>query len=211
MNPKQFIVLFFSAAVLVCVDATFGFEPVISGLAVQLPILTAASGTLALPLAVLGVLKLAAAASLAGISLTSILKGGAAEEDDGYHLVDDSYAPVSSGYGYRQKRHAVHRSPNPDIVFSLIKSMDLYSCGKSLVCELEAKNPAHLYEDEQLMLSLFTNRQGYKTSPNSPKAEYDYAAELGLATKDQVACRKRYASCPYTSDEMMAALRAANI
>lgn len=33
--------------------------------------------------------------------------------------------------------------------------MDSYGCGKQLVCELEAKNPADLADDEALMLRLF--------------------------------------------------------
>ena len=48
-------------------------------------------------------------------------------------------------------------------------------------------------------------------NPGSAKAEYDLAAELGLATKDQVICRQRYASCPYTAEEMMKALRQAHL
>ena len=44
-------------------------------------------------------------------------------------------------------------------------------------------------------------------NPASPKAEYDLAAELGKASKNQILCRARYASCPYTGEEMMAALR----
>ena len=43
--------------------------------------------------------------------------------------------------------------------------------------------------------------------PASPKAEYDLAAELGLASRNQIICRQRYASCPYSMDEMMKALR----
>ena len=48
-------------------------------------------------------------------------------------------------------------------------------------------------------------------NPGSAKAEYDLAAELGLATKDQVICRQRYASCPYTAEEMMSALRQSHL
>ena len=54
----------------------------------------------------------------------------------------------------------------------------------------------------------FSDRKGkHSVNPGSAKAEYELAAELGLATKDEVACRKRYSTCPYTSDEMMGALR----
>ena len=44
-------------------------------------------------------------------------------------------------------------------------------------------------------------------NPASPKAEYDLAAELGMASKSQVLCRERYSTCPYTAVEMMDALR----
>lgn len=59
-----------------------------------------------------------------------------------------------------------------------------------------------------LFFSLHSDRKFKKqVNPASAKAEYDLAAELGLASRNQVICRQRYASCPYTSDEMMGALR----
>lgn len=45
----------------------------------------------------------------------------------------------------------------------------------------------------------------------SPKAEYDLAADLGMASKNELLCRARYASCPYTAQEMMGALRSTNL
>ena len=59
----------------------------------------------------------------------------------------------------------------------------------------------------------YSDRKGKNkfVNPGSAKAEYDLAAELGLATKDQVICRQRYASCPYTAEEMMKALRQAHL
>jgi hypothetical protein len=45
----------------------------------------------------------------------------------------------------------------------------------------------------------------------SAKAEYNLAAELGLASRSQVVCRQRYSTCPFTADEMMKALRTNNI
>ena len=60
----------------------------------------------------------------------------------------------------------------------------------------------------KLFLNFFSDRKGKSyVDPASAKAEYELAAELGLATKDEVACRKRYSVCPYTADEMMGALR----
>ena len=44
-------------------------------------------------------------------------------------------------------------------------------------------------------------------NPLSAEAEYDYAAKLGLTSRNQIICQQRYASCPYTSDELMNALR----
>jgi len=34
---------------------------------------------------------------------------------------------------------------------------------------------------------------------------------LGLASKNQVICRQRYAGCPYTGEEMMKALRSTHL
>ena len=57
----------FGVASLAVASATL--EPVVSGLTVSLPLLTGTAGSFTLPLAVLGVLKLAAAASLAGVNV----------------------------------------------------------------------------------------------------------------------------------------------
>lgn len=86
--------------------------------------------------------------------------------------------------------------------------MDQLECGKNLVCELEAKSEGDVEQDEALILTLFSDRKFKKqVNPASAKAEYDLAAELGLASRSQVICRQRYASCPYTAEEMMTALR----
>jgi hypothetical protein len=86
--------------------------------------------------------------------------------------------------------------------------MDQLECGKNLVCELEAKSGEDMDADEALILTLFSDRKFKKqVNPASPKAEYDLAAELGLASRSQVICRQRYSSCPYTAEEMMSALR----
>ena len=61
-----------------------------------------------------------------------------------------------------------------------------------------------------MFLKYSSDRKGGKNkyvNPGSAKAEYDLAAELGLASRNQVICRQRYASCPYTAEEMMNALR----
>ena len=61
-------------------------------------------------------------------------------------------------------------------------------------------------------MSFCSDREQLKNvDVHSAKAEYDLAAELGLASKSQVVCRRRYSTCPFTSDEMLKALRTANI
>ena len=60
--------------------------------------------------------------------------------------------------------------------------------------------------------SVYRDRNALKNvDVRSHKAEYDLAAELGLASKSQVVCRQRYSTCPFTADEMMKALRTANL
>jgi len=210
MNSKQFLVLFSSVAILNIADCTL--DPVVvQGLAVHLPLISATAGTLSLPLAVLGVLKLAAALKLSGITLAT-LKGGNPEPEP--------YGEPS-GYGRQYARSRPHRfaryrnkrsADESEAVFSLVSTMDMYSCGKALVCALEAKDIQSLSQDEQLIMALFADRKGkHYVNPGSAKAEYDLAAELGLATKDEVACRKRYNVCPYTADEMMGALRSSQL
>lgn len=196
MNSFAFT-LFFAIAVFVGLAHGLGsLTTVVSGGAVTLPLLASLSGLgpggLATTLAVLGVLKLGAAAILGGLIAT----GGD--------------APAAEGYGYRhlQKRSAANEEAQKDGLFSLVRSMDQLECGKNLVCELEAKSGEDLDADEALILTLFSDRKFKKqVNPASPKAEYDLAAELGLASRSQVICRQRYSSCPYTAEEMMSALR----
>ena len=60
--------------------------------------------------------------------------------------------------------------------------------------------------------SIFSDRKNHQSvDPASAKAEYDLAAELGQVSKSQVVCRRRYSTCPFTADEMIKALRSANI
>ena len=153
MNSKQFLVLFASVAILNIADCTL--DPVVvSGLAVHLPLISASAGALSLPLAVLGVLKLAAALKLSGVSLASL---------KGLGLPEPSYAEPS-GYGRQYSRSRPHRfaryrnkrsADESEAVFSLVSSMDMYSCGKALVCALEAKDIQSLTQDEQIIMALF--------------------------------------------------------
>ena len=144
MNSRQFLALLASAAILKIVDCTFT-APVISGLAVHLPLISATAGTLSFPLAVLGVLKLAAAVKLAGG--LSFFKGVSEPE----YAEPSSYGRYASSYYHRSKRSA----ENSEAVFSLVSSMDMYSCGKALVCGLEARDQQTLAQDEQLIMALF--------------------------------------------------------
>jgi len=195
MNSLAFMVLFFNAAILAGVNGLGSFTTVAYNGALSIPLLAASAGTFGTAIAVLGLLKLGAAAL--------ILAGSASE------------APADEGYGYkrRHQRAASDMASSADGIFALVRSMDMYECGKSLVCELEAKKEGELLEDETLILTLFSDRKGKNkfVNPGSAKAEYDLAAELGLATKNQVICRQRYANCPYTAEEMLKALRQAHI
>jgi hypothetical protein len=190
MNSKAFLALFFNAVSWAAVHGIGSFTTVAYQGALTIPLLAATSGTFGTAIAVLGVLKLGAAALLLASSL-----GG--EEEEGY------------GYKRRFARHAeiAPVSTDKDALFALIRSMDTLECGKALICELEAQE--EIQEDEALILTLFSDRKNKNktVNPGSAKAEYDLAAELGLASKNEVICRQRYASCPYTAKEMMEALR----
>merc|ERR1711936_605841 len=84
-----------------------------------------------------------------GVLSILILAGSAAEE------------PAAEGYGYKRRhQRSATMASSPDGLFALIRSMDMYECGKSLVCELEAKKEGELLEDETLIMSLFSDRKG---------------------------------------------------
>jgi hypothetical protein len=183
MNSKAFMVLFFAVAIIGAVHGFGTLTTVAYEGALTIPLLAASAGSgLGTAIAVLGVLKLGAAALL--------LASSAGEARS------------------RQSRSAENVEEKKDGLFALIRSMDTLECGKGLICELETKAEDELEADEALILSLFGDRKFKKqVNPASAKAEYDLAAELGLASKSQVICRQRYASCPYSMDEMMKALR----
>ncbi|TRY78489.1 hypothetical protein TCAL_06172 [Tigriopus californicus] len=203
MNSKQFAIFFFCSLLFVGANALFG---AVTTPALAIPLLSGAVGTFATPIAVLGALKLAAAALIAG-GFIAINGFGDDHDDEYYH--------ESSGYGHhRRRRQAVPagiKPPNPDAVFALISSMDTHGCGKRLICELEARNSNTLQADEKLILSLFGDKQKKGLNIASAKAEYYIAAELGFTTKSQEMCGARYATCPYNGSQMMAALRDSEI
>lgn len=147
MNTLQFAFLFFNVALLLGLSSALGsFETVTLNGALTVPLLSASgAGSLATPLAVLGVLKLGAAALLA----LTLLKP--AEEEEYYE---------PSGYGHyrRHRRDAAAVSgveTSPDAIFALISAMDTYGCGKQLICELEARDYESLANDEKLMITFF--------------------------------------------------------
>lgn len=181
-----FMVFFFAVALFGMVQSFGTLTTVAYEGALTIPLLAASAGTgLGTAIAVLGILKLGAAALL---------------------LLSSQVA--RSQRSQRSQRSAEDIEEKKDGLFALIRSMDTLECGKNLVCELETKGEEALEQDEALILSLFSDRKFKKqVNPASAKAEYDLAAELGLASRNQVICRHRYASCPYTSDEMMGALR----
>ena len=156
MNSKQFLVLFASVAIMKIVDCTL--DPVVvNGLAVNLPLISATAGTLSLPLAVLGVLKLAAALKLSGVTLAT-LKGGEEETYEEPHSGYGRYRARSypkNGYRGQRAGRGKRSADDSEAVFSLVSSMDMYSCGKALVCALEAKDAQSLGQDEQIIMALF--------------------------------------------------------
>jgi len=191
-----------------------------------LPLVAATSGTFSTVIAAIGAIKLGAAAILLKLAVargyqnsaldSGVGASGYAAPEASYGAPEPSYGAPASGYGapkYRRgKRDVPAYDTTPEGVFAVVSQLDLYSCGKSLVCELEAKNKSLLDDDEKLILTLFGDQKDLKNvDVRSAKAEYDLAAELGLASKSQVVCRQRYSSCPFTADEMMKALRTSNI
>lgn len=144
MNTKQFLSLFLSATLFLLADGFGSISTVAYNGALTIPLLSGSVGTFALPLAVLGVIKLGAAALLAG---TFAAAGS------------DSIGFGQRSFRGRQKRSAVEEAAaaavsDKEALFQLIASMDTYGCGKLLVCELEAKREA-LAADEALILTLF--------------------------------------------------------
>ena len=141
-----------------------------------LPLVAATSGTFGTVVAAIGAIKLGAAAILLKLAVArgdqnSALDSGvgaasgyAAPEasygapEPSYGAPAPSYGAPASGYGAPKNgrgRRDVAYDTTPEGLFSLVSSMDMYSCGKSLICELEAKNKDLLDDDEKLILTLF--------------------------------------------------------
>lgn len=130
----------------------------------------------------------------------------------GSEILDGAQAGAQGGAGapgrYRYKRFVENFDGDFDGFFSMIRNMDSMECGKNLVCQLEAKAKEDLEQDETMILSLFSDLKFKKpVNLSSAKAQYDLAAKLGSASRNQNICRQLYVSCPYTSEEMMTAFR----
>ena len=131
MNSLAFTVFFFAVALFGMVQSFGTLTTVAFDGALTIPLLAASAGTgLGTAIAVLGVLKLGAAALL--LASTA---GGA--------------------HSARSQRSAENVEEKKDGLFALIRSMDTLECGKNLICELETKGEEELEQDEALILSLF--------------------------------------------------------
>ncbi len=146
----------------------FIFFLVIMSTLLTLPLVAATSGTFGTVIAVIGAIKLGAAAILLKLAVARGYQNSALDSGAGYAAPEPSYGAPAAAYGApepaygapgklkRGKRDAVYGSnTSPEGLFTLVGSMDMYSCGKSLICELEAKNRNLLDEDEKLILTLF--------------------------------------------------------
>ena len=142
-----------------------------------LPLVAGTAGTFSTVIAAIGAIKLGAAAILLKLAVArgyqnSALDSGVgaasgyAAPEASYGAPEPSYGAPAQSYGApapsygaparaRGRRDVVDYDTTPEGLFSLVSSMDMYSCGKSLICELEAKDPKTLDEDEKLILTLF--------------------------------------------------------
>ena len=120
-----------------------------------LPLVASTAGTFGTVVAAIGAIKLGAAAILLKLAVARGYQNSALDSGVG---AASGYAAPAAGYGapkYRRGKRDVAYDTTPEGLFSLVSSMDMYSCGKSLICELEAKDPKTLDEDEKLILTLF--------------------------------------------------------
>ena len=145
----------------------FAFSDKMSNL-LTLPLVAGTAGTFSTVIAAIGAIKLGAAAILLKLAVArgyqnSALDAGVgaasgyAAPEASYGAPEPSYGAPSSGYGAPKARgrRDVAYDTTPEGVFAVVSQLDLYSCGKSLVCELEAKHKSDLDDDEKLILTLF--------------------------------------------------------
>ena len=127
-----------------------------------LPLVAGTSGTFSTVIAAIGAIKLGAAAILLKLAVARGYQNSALDSGvgaaSGYAAPEAGYGAPASGYGapkLKRGRRNVAYDTTPEGLFSLVSQMDMYSCGKSLICELEAKNKDLLDDDEKLILTLF--------------------------------------------------------
>ncbi len=157
MNSYQFSVLFVNLAVLLSTANGIFFTTatgtgtgtsVVNGANIILA--TGTAGTLATPLAILGVWTLAAAGAVA---LGLLNDGG---DDDDYGRSFKGRRPGKLVKRRRQQRSAEEEGlQEADAIFGVLAAMDTFGCGKQLLCELEAKPAEARDQDEILLISLF--------------------------------------------------------
>ncbi|XP_043235744.1 uncharacterized protein LOC122388608 [Amphibalanus amphitrite] len=117
------------------------------------------------------------------------------------------------GRRYRGRRDAVVALDvdQEEAYFQLVEQVDSLGCGLRVVCELEAREYSQLQADERIILSLFGSRPLPPTSNGleSASGKYQLAAFVGAQKKDAKRCARLFAKCPFSSEQLMAALRAA--
>ncbi len=159
MNSYQYSLLFANLAVLLATANGIFFGTGGTGTSVvngaNIILATGTAGTLATPLAILGVWTLAAAGAVA----LGLLNDGDDGDDYGRarKLTAAQYvrARQARARQQRQRRSAEEGLAESDAIFGVLAAMDTYGCGKQLLCELEAKPVEARDQDEVLLLRLF--------------------------------------------------------
>merc|ERR1712087_215009 len=82
-----------------------------------------------------------------------------------------------------------------DEYFSTIRDKDLDDCGKKFICDIKTRSVQELTDKEKVVSALFDPSEEF-IDPNSPKAEFDLAAYMGLVSKSKSVCTQRYSKCP---------------
>jgi len=89
--------------------------------------------------------------------------------------------------------------------FSEIADNDVNGCAKKLVCDIKARNPKELSEEENLISDLFEPFEDIILSTS--KGEYQKASYIGLLKKSKTICNIVYKSCIYDSKTIVQALQ----
>merc|ERR1712038_300338 len=92
-----------------------------------------------------------------------------------------------------------------DEYFSTILEKDLDDCGKKFICDIKTRSVQELTDKEKVVSALFDPSEEF-IDPNSPKAEFDLAAYMGLVSKSKSVCTQRYSKCPVEAKTIANAL-----